>query len=304
MVFIKGNFTHTIQEMKDIAKQRGGECLSDKYIGYLKNLKWKCAKGHIWETNPSNILNNSWCQRCAFDKKMLRIEDLKRIAQNKNGKLLSRKYKGATYKYKWQCNKGHTWYAVYPPIKFDNCWCPKCDTMKTIENCKTIAKLRNGRCINPENYINNRNKLKWECKNEHQWDASPSHIQEGRWCPYCIENKSENKCREIFESIFKTNFYKTRFKEMRKQKPLELDGYSQLNIAFEYNGKQHYEFVPYIHKTKDKFIIQQKRDKIKYKWCKDNNIDLFIIPYTVKYNQLENYIINLLEEKYLYPKCN
>ena len=54
--------------------------------------------------------------------------------------------------------------------------------------------------------------------------------------------KSENKCKEIFEKLFVG--YK-----FPKQRPyflnkMELDGYSQrLLLAFEFDGKQHFEQV-------------------------------------------------------------
>jgi hypothetical protein len=50
---------------KKIAKDRGGQCLSEKYEGNKKPLKWKCANGHIWKAAFGNIKNqNQWCPLC------------------------------------------------------------------------------------------------------------------------------------------------------------------------------------------------------------------------------------------------
>ena len=42
----------TIEEMQEMAKSRGGLCLSDKYINSDTKLEWQCKEGHIWKTIP------------------------------------------------------------------------------------------------------------------------------------------------------------------------------------------------------------------------------------------------------------
>ncbi len=54
----------TIEEMKLIAKERGGECLSEDYLTARKKLKWRCAANHIWEAAPYSIKSGSWCKKC------------------------------------------------------------------------------------------------------------------------------------------------------------------------------------------------------------------------------------------------
>ena len=55
------------------------------------------------------------------------------------------------------------------------------------------------------------------------------------------------------------------------------------NLFIEYDGQQHFEPVRYygndIEKNKQIFLKIQHRDKIKNKYCKDNNINLLRIPY-------------------------
>ena len=65
-----------------------------------------------------------------------------------------------------------------------------------------------------------------------------------------------------------------------------------LKLAFEYNGRQHYKFIPFFHKTYSEFLNLQENDRIKKKLCKKNGITLIIIPYTVK--DLKSYIITTL----------
>lgn len=64
---------------------------------------------------------------------------------------------------------------------------------------------------------------------------------------------------------------------------LELDIFiPKLRLAFEYNGKQHYKFIPYFHKTKDRFKQQLERDNKKKELCEKNNVYLITIPYNVR----------------------
>lgn len=63
-------------------------------------------------------------------------------------------------------------------------------------------------------------------------------------------------------------------------------------IIFEYDGIQHFEFIPYFHKTEEKFNSQIFRDKEKNLFCK-NNIKLVRIPYTSKTEEDIEQDINL-----------
>jgi len=58
----------TIEEMRLIAENRGGRCLSDKYINSTTTLNWQCSEGHTWEARPGNIKFGQWCPICARRK--------------------------------------------------------------------------------------------------------------------------------------------------------------------------------------------------------------------------------------------
>ncbi len=59
----------TIEEMRSIAEERGGKCLSDTYAGAMTKLTWECAEGHQWEAKPNNIKSGSWCRKCSHKRK-------------------------------------------------------------------------------------------------------------------------------------------------------------------------------------------------------------------------------------------
>ena len=56
---------YDISDLKDYAKSKGGECISNEYINTTSKYEFKCAKGHKWETSWSNLIYaNSWCPEC------------------------------------------------------------------------------------------------------------------------------------------------------------------------------------------------------------------------------------------------
>ena len=64
-----GNAKSTIEEMRIIAKSRGGECLSDKYVNSHTKLKWRCSEGHEWNAVPCSVKGGTWCPYCVGRKK-------------------------------------------------------------------------------------------------------------------------------------------------------------------------------------------------------------------------------------------
>ena len=108
------------------------------------------------------------------------------------------------------------------------------------------------------------------------------------------QNLSEEACRSIFEELFGMEFINCRPHFLQK---LELDGYcKELNLAFEYQGKQHYEYVPHFHRNGEQdFYNQVIRDMEKKELCKLYGIKLIEVPYKYDYSnrkQMKDYILN------------
>jgi hypothetical protein len=93
-----------------------------------------------------------------------------------------------------------------------------------------------------------------------------------------IKYKNESLCREIIEQITAKRFPKRRPLFLQG---LEYDGYcEESKIAFEYQGKQHAEYVPYFHRNGEiDFHRQQERDALKKYLSLKNGIRLIEIWY-------------------------
>ena len=289
----------SLSECKTIAEDRGGECLSTEYKNGKTKMKWRCNLGHEWEAIFESVKHNKhWCPSCGKkkigDSTRLDLKHCQDFAKSRGGACLSTEYKNTGTKMKWCCNLGHEWMSHLNNIKTKN-WCPICagNQKLSLSECKTIAEARGGECLSTE-YKNSGTKMKWRCNLGHEWEAVFSEIKNGKtWCPQCSSSRTEKLCRNIFEKLLLKPFPTKRPQWLEK---LELDGYNEeLNIAFEYNGIQHYKYNTRFHNNNpEEFELQKQRDIKKYALCRTRGIKLIIIPYQYDYQnptELENFIV-------------
>ncbi len=55
-----------IEVAREVAAQRGGQCLSEHYVSNTHHLEWMCDRGHVWKAGLANIRKNRWCPQCAI----------------------------------------------------------------------------------------------------------------------------------------------------------------------------------------------------------------------------------------------
>ncbi len=126
----RGSKKHTIEKMQQVAKDRGGKCLSKMYINNSSKLLWECHKGHQWEAVYSSIKRGSWCPVCRSTKHT--IEDMHQLAKENGGKCLSSQYVNLRTAILWECKNGHRWKAQARRIK-EGSWCRECCRNKQAE---------------------------------------------------------------------------------------------------------------------------------------------------------------------------
>jgi len=55
----------TLEECQNLAKSLGGKCLSTEYINNRTMMKWKCKKGHEWQSPFHSVKDSKqWCSKC------------------------------------------------------------------------------------------------------------------------------------------------------------------------------------------------------------------------------------------------
>ena len=68
------------------------------------------------------------------------------------------------------------------------------------------------------------------------------------------------------------------------------------DVLVEVDGDQHRKFIPHIHRTYEKFLLQQKHDKIKDNFCKEQGIPLIRIPCSASWKVTEKMLTQKLYE--------
>lgn len=107
-----------------------------------------------------------------------------------------------------------------------------------------------------------------------------------------VHSQTEEECRKIMEEAFRAKFPPLQEFVVNPTtgRWLTLDGYnSDLRIGFEYQGKQHYDFPNYFHKTEKEFRASRFRDRFKKAACQKAGIKLIIISYKQN-NRLREFI--------------
>jgi len=298
-----GKAKYTLEQCQKLAESKGGKCLSKEYINNNTKMLWECKHGHRWNARLTSLVSSdTWCSVCALEETRLTLEPCQKYAHTHNGKCLSTEYVNIQTKLLWECEHGHQFTKTFETMKRGSFCsiCAKVEKKKLqLFELKMLAISRGGKCLSTE-YIDRNKKLTWECEHGHRWDASPYAVVRSTWCPKCL-NKTELKCRTIFENLLGKTFPNLRHEFIRNPKTgrkLELDGYcDELKLAFEYDGE--YNYKPIV--SEEKLEEQLYREQIKTKVCIDNGIVLIRIPYWKK-NSLEEYIKSELNEKYYLTK--
>ena len=293
----------TIEEMQQLAVERNGLCLSNTYEMSNRSLQWQCENKHIWNARPTNIKSGGWCPKCCNkNPSKYTIEYVKKYAKKVGGKCLSDLYSKTIDKLDWQCDKGHVWKAAFQDIKRGG-WCPHCQhsllRIYSIKDCQNKAAENNGKCLST-NYKTCMEKLDWQCEKGHIWKASFRNVKDNHsWCPHCnSQSYKEAKFREMMESIIGKPFKKVRPTWLRNKKGnrMEIDGFNEeLMMGFEFQGRQHFEYIPYWHKTKEKFEYDQKADEYKRKILLDKGIKMWYPSYKLNLSEFEIFINSFLE---------
>lgn len=154
-------------------------------------------------------------------------------------------------------------------------------------------------------YITNKDPVKIICKvdgrHEPFYQSPNSHLSKRNGCPGChndVNLKREPLCRRILEEETGKNFPKLRplfLYNKTTGRCLELDGFNEeLKVGFEHQGRQHDKFTPYFHTSIEDFKYSQWKDEFKKEKCKENGINLIIIPYNIPETELKKYILDRL----------
>jgi hypothetical protein len=173
---------------------------------------------------------------------------------------------------------------------------------KYFNKFKKIVEKKGGIMLSTY-YENAHSKLKIKCSNNHEFECSTNSLDKDVWCSEC--NIKINECITLcaLEHLFQKQFIKIRpdWLKNKEGNNLEIDCFNEeLKLCVEYNGKQHYEFIEYFHKTEENFKKRQEDDLLKKQKCLEKKYIFIDIPYTIPTEEIINYIVDRCKENNIY----
>ena len=240
--------------------------------------------------------NKNVCKKCEnndwTEKQKLAEHKAKYLLQKKQTIVLVSDLKswGSHSPDLWKCTKCNHTFTRAPYIMFNlnALSCPWCETHpfeysedmiyeKALELWGTeYSYLNTEKLKNP-----NGSKRITVCHNKcgFKYNVNLWNFLHGQGCPKCKSSHGERKVRRYLEQH---NFhFQEQYPIFINNTCLKFDFYLEEDtkkFAIEYNGIQHYKPVEYFN-GETGFQQQVYRDKLKKEYCKNNNIELIIIPY-------------------------
>jgi hypothetical protein len=121
---IDTHHTFKLQKIKELAIEKGGVCLSEKYIDSSTYLEFKCKRNHEFKLTKRSLTENSWCKVCNLIEP--RLEAIKNKAIEKDGKCLTDNYNHCRDVMQFECKNNHIFELVAEKFMVKNQWCKVC----------------------------------------------------------------------------------------------------------------------------------------------------------------------------------
>ena len=308
----KQNRTKTLEqflaELKEIHPSI--KCLSKKYINTDTRLQFRCLDcGYIWETSPQSILKRKGCPKCSRQNgTKLRtktnqqfLEELSKINPNL---IILDEYKNIRSAVRYKCNICGFEHQASPQHLLEGHGCPNCYKIKqhyTLEQFIEKARKIHGDKYNysGSEYVNSKTKIKIICPEHGEFWQEPSQHLLGSGCPMCQRTYGEQLIATWLESnnikfLEQTKIFTSNIARNANYVIVDfIVNYNDKVYYIEFNGKQHYMYIPYFHKGGEiDFKKQQQRDLILKNHCIDNSIILIEIPYYENTYDRVSHILN------------
>ena len=283
----------TQQEVENYYKENGYELLST-YENYNTPLTMKCPKGHISNTMTfGSFKKGCRCSICSRKAK-LTYEFVKKQFEKEGYELISDVYVNANTKLVTRCPKNHMWKVTYGHF-YSGKRCGDCDKSKKLTYGFVKSQFdKEWYKLLSKTYINATSPLIIKCSSGHitstmTWNS----FQRGQRCFVCNQPKGEVEIAKILKKLNIRFIPQYRFDDCKYKYKLPFDFYlPDFNTCIEFDGKQHFIPVKYFG-GEEGFKERKRRDELKNKYCKENDIKLIRIPYN-SFKDIKNILLKNL----------
>lgn len=181
-----------LKKLKEIAENNNGKLLSTEWKGSNNKYKFQFSSGYEFEMTADKIISRGWPKN---EIKYLNIgsqklNELKKIAENNSGELLTKYWKGHNYLYEFKLSSGELFKKTASKIKKG--W-PK-DATKYIKSSNAqnksksiflqelqdIAIKNNGKLLSKK-WINNKSKYQFESEDGVVFEIRAEDIRKRGW---------------------------------------------------------------------------------------------------------------------------
>lgn len=287
------------------------------YLGTKDKICIIClVHGEFWQS-PNDHLNGAGCPKCKSDKivnsNSYSQEEIVKKFIEVHGELFD--YSKVVYINSWTkvcitCRR-HGDFEQTPANHLKGQGCPLCNKERLKINHPT--KSNTDDFIKKSNivhnfkfdyslsiYINCFEKICIICPIHGEfWQVANEHLK-GCGCPKCKASKGELSIKAILDKY--GIFAKTQYRIPDENYLLWYDFYlPELKTVIEFHGRQHYEFIPYFHKTLEGFKEQQDRDAFKIELASKKHLLFIEINYKLfeflTKDQFEELLIKKINER-------
>jgi hypothetical protein len=114
------------------------------------------------------------------------LAELRQIANNHDGQLVSEAYSGSRVPLFWRCIRGHCWFATPASVKNSGSWCRGCAGYEKKSLAEVAAAGRRvGLILLSTKYESAHKKLHWICERGHDVRKDFSSVRDGHGCYVC-----------------------------------------------------------------------------------------------------------------------
>ncbi len=268
------------QSEAEAAAQNAGYELLSPFLGVAKKTTLKCVTCKQTFERTFRRAIESPCQHGVRSPQAANLRLSQAVAEL-GGEILSRGVTRLSNVHSFRCSQNHEFELSGQSVVYRGSWCPECgDDWVTPSKILSLVEERGGQIVGelPAKVLG-KTLLTLRCNRGHVFENSWTKMASKRmaWCQICSKgSKSEEVARATFKQLFGGEFKKRRPKWLRNSRgrQMELDGYEEtLGIAFEYQGRQHFENIGIYGMGKH---LEQRMadDALKRDLCRNNNVDL------------------------------
>ncbi len=195
---IQIGFNDLASKFPELAKEADGWDPTKFHFGTPKKMAWVCIKGHRWETQISDRTKKGYgCPVCSNQRLQVGYNDLAtthpEIAIQADGWDPTSIVAGDSKKFRWKCQKGHSWEAASSSRTTNGAGCPVCVNQQLLVGYNDlatthpeIAKQADG--WDPATVFAGTHLRKpWICNKGHRWTSTVQNRsgQNPESCPIC-----------------------------------------------------------------------------------------------------------------------